>query len=163
MLASTRWPPSHITSADTRPSTVVDAEPSTLVMVSDFITFCSSRSTPRGEDAGLALFGVIALDHAHAAQRLGQPAGNLGVDLAALAEDGANRLEAILQDKDERAHHGEDRQRDRDAAMQQIEETPARRSACRPQTPPGPVPTRLRTPSTSVMMRATSVPVRFSS
>ena len=43
---STAWPPSHITSADTKPRTVVDADDSTLVMVSDFITFCSSRSTP---------------------------------------------------------------------------------------------------------------------
>ena len=61
-----------------------------------------------GEDSGLALFGVIALDHAHAAQRLGQPASDLGVDLAPLAEDGANHFEPILQNKHKRAHHGED-------------------------------------------------------
>ena len=65
---------------------------------------------------------MIALDDAHAAQRLGQPAGNLGVDLAPLAEDGANHLEAILQNKDERAHHCEDGERDRSAAMQQKKE-----------------------------------------
>ena len=58
-----------------------------------------------GEDAGLALLGVIALDDAHAAQRLGQAAGDLGIDLAALAEDGANDPEAVLQDDDEYAHH----------------------------------------------------------
>ena len=91
---------------------MVDAAPSALVMVSDFITLCQQPLHADGEDPGLALFGVIALDDAHAAQRLGQPAGNLGVDLAALAEDGANHLEAVLQDEDERAHHGEDRQRD---------------------------------------------------
>ncbi len=64
---------------------------------------------------------MIALDDAHAAQRLGQPAGDLGVDPAAFAEDGADDIEGVPQDKDKRAHHGEDRQRDRHAAMQQVE------------------------------------------
>ena len=56
-----------------------------------------------GEDVGLALFGVIALDDAHAAQRLRQAAGDFGVDFAALAKDGADGLEAVLQKKDEDA------------------------------------------------------------
>ena len=43
------------------------------------------------KDAGLALLRVVALDDAHAAQRLGEPASDLGVDLAALAKDGADR------------------------------------------------------------------------
>ena len=82
-----------MTSAETRPSTVVDAEPSTLVMVSDFITFCKKPLHAAGKDGGLALFGVIALDDAHAAERFGQAAGDFGVDFAALAEDGADGLE----------------------------------------------------------------------
>ena len=65
---------------------------------------------------------MIALDDPNAAQRLGQTAGDLGVDPAALAEDGADDLEGVPQHKDKRAHHGEDRQRDRHAAMQQVEE-----------------------------------------
>ena len=96
-------------------------------MVSDFITFASKPLHAAGEDAGLALLGVVALDDAHAAQRFGQPACDLRVDLASFAKDGANDFEAVLQDEDERAHHGEHRERDRDAAMQEINETPARR------------------------------------
>ena len=54
-----------------------------------------------GKDVGLALFGVIALDDADAAERFGEAAGDLGVDLGALAEDGANGLEGLLQDEAE--------------------------------------------------------------
>ena len=39
------------------------------------------------EDELLAALGGVGLDHAHAAQRLAQPPGDLGVDLAALAEE----------------------------------------------------------------------------
>ncbi len=54
-----------------------------------------------GEDVGLALFGVIALDDADAAERFGEAAGDFGVDLGALAEDGADGLEGALQDEAE--------------------------------------------------------------
>ena len=43
----------------------------------------------RGEDRGLAALGLVRLHHADARERLGQPAGHLRVDLAALAEDRA--------------------------------------------------------------------------
>jgi hypothetical protein len=92
--SSTAWPPSHITSADTSPSTVVEAEPSTLVMVSDFITLASKPLHPAGKDEMLAIFGVIALDDAHAAERFRQSARNFGVNLGALAEDWTNGLES---------------------------------------------------------------------
>ena len=59
-----------------------------------------------GEDGGLALLGVIALDDAHAAQRFRQAAGDLGVDLAALAEDRPDLGERLL----EREREGGDEQ-----------------------------------------------------
>ena len=46
-----------------------------------------------GEDLVLAGLGVIALDHPHAAKRFGEPAGDLGIDAAALAKDRADDLE----------------------------------------------------------------------
>ena len=64
---------------------------------------CSSRSTPPAEDVCLALLGVIALDDAHAAKRFGEAASDLGIDFAALAKDGPDCLEAVLQKKDEDA------------------------------------------------------------
>ena len=46
-----------------------------------------------GEDQLLALLGGVGLDDADAAERLDQPAGDLGVDLAALAEQRPQALE----------------------------------------------------------------------
>ena len=63
--------------------------------VSDFSTLSSSRCTPPRKTLLLALFGVIALHDAHAAQRFGQPAGDFGVDFAALAEDGPDVREGL--------------------------------------------------------------------
>ena len=54
-----------------------------------------------GEDLVLARLGVVALDHAHAAQRFGEASGDLGVDAAALAEDGADGAEGLLQAQSE--------------------------------------------------------------
>ena len=56
-----------------------------------------------GEDDLLALLGGVALDDADAAERLGQPAGDLGVDLAALAEQRPQRLEGVGHAAAERA------------------------------------------------------------
>ena len=66
-------------------------------MVSDFITFCQQPLHAGRKDRGFALLGVVALDHTHTAQRLRQPPGDLGIDLAALAKNGANLLERVLQ------------------------------------------------------------------
>ncbi len=70
-----------------------------------------------GEDAGLAVFGVVALDDADAAERFGKTAGNLGVDLGAFAEDGTDGLEGSLQDEaeDEQDAEGEQRHAAADA------------------------------------------------
>jgi hypothetical protein len=64
-----------------------------------------------GEDTGFALFGVIALDDADAAERFGKAAGNLGVDLGAFAEDGPYGLEGLLQDETEDDEDAEGQQR----------------------------------------------------
>jgi hypothetical protein len=55
-----------------------------------------------GEDLGFARFGMIALHHAHAAERFRQPAGHVRVDLAALAENRADLGEGHLHDVGER-------------------------------------------------------------
>ena len=65
-----------------------------------------------GENRLFALFGVIALHDAHAAERFGEAAGDFGVDFRARAEEGANRLEGFAeaeaedqQDRDGDAGH----------------------------------------------------------
>ena len=59
-----------------------------------------------GEDQLLALLGGVGLDDADAAERLVEPAGDLGVDLAALAEERPQPFER------ERHHAAEGRQHD---------------------------------------------------
>ena len=46
----------------------------------------------------LALLGVVALHDAHASERLGEAAGDLRVELRALAEDRPDRSERLVQD-----------------------------------------------------------------
>ena len=50
-----------------------------------------------GENLRFALFGVIALDDAHAAQRLREASGNLRADFAPFAEDGPDGFECLAQ------------------------------------------------------------------
>ena len=69
--------------------------------VSELMTLSSRRSTPAAKTLASLLFGVIALDDADAAERFGEAAGDFGVDLGALAEDGADGLEGRLQDEAE--------------------------------------------------------------
>src|SRR6266478_5563623 len=64
-----------------------------------------------GKDARFAVFGVIALDDADAAEGFGEAAGDLGVDLGALAEDGTNGLEGLLQNEAEDDKDAEGEQR----------------------------------------------------
>ena len=75
-----------------------------------------------GEDVGLALFGVVALDDADAAERFGEAAGDFGVDLGALAEDGADGLEGPLQDEAEDEQDDEGDQRHLDAELDEVGE-----------------------------------------
>ncbi len=64
-----------------------------------------------GKDARLAVFGVVALDDADAAERFGESAGDLGVDFGALAEDGSDGFEGLLQDEAEDEEDAEGEQR----------------------------------------------------
>jgi len=64
-----------------------------------------------GEDGRFAGFGVVALDDTDAAERFGEAAGDFGVDLGALAEDGADDLEGSLEDEGEGGHDDEGQQR----------------------------------------------------
>ena len=57
----------------------------------------SSRRLHAGENTALAIFGVIALHHAYAAKRFGQPAGDFCVNLSAFAEDGPDGAESLAQ------------------------------------------------------------------
>ena len=61
----------------------------TEVAVRVLRTLARSRPTPSAKTAASRGLGVVALHDAHAAERLGEAAGHLGVDLAALAEDRA--------------------------------------------------------------------------
>ena len=63
-----------------------------------------------GEHELLALLRRVGLDDADAAERFGEPAGHLGVDLAALAEQRPQALERRRHAAAERAEH-EDRDR----------------------------------------------------
>ena len=74
------------------------------------------------EDAGLPLFGMVALDYANSAERFGQPSGNLGVDFGSFTKDGPDLLERILQNEDEQTHDGEYGECNEGAAMQEIDE-----------------------------------------
>jgi hypothetical protein len=53
------------------------------------------------EDACLALFSVVALDDAYAAERFGKTAGDLGVDAGALSEKWACDPKYLLQEPTE--------------------------------------------------------------
>ena len=90
-------------------STVAESDISDIA-VRLFITLSSSRCTPPANTFASRVFGVIALDDAHAAQRFRQPAGDFGVDLAALAEDGADGLERLAQDAAPKTEHDRERE-----------------------------------------------------
>ena len=134
----------------------------TEVAVSVLKTFCSRRSTPELKTSCSRGFGVVALDHAHAAQRFGQPAGDFCVNLSPLAEDGTDGLECLTQADPK---HREKAERDGViTALMRMRTTKAITAVRRPPTKSiRPVPTRLRTPSTSHMMRDTIMPVLFES
>jgi len=75
-----------------------------------------------GEDGGLALFGVVALNDSDAAERFGEAAGDFCVDLGSLAEDGADHLEGSLQDEGEGRHDDEGQQRHANGDVHQVGE-----------------------------------------
>ena len=71
--------------------------------VSDFATLRNSRCAPLREHQLFALLRRVGLDDADAAERFGEPAGHLGVDLAALAEQRPQPLERRRHPAAERA------------------------------------------------------------
>ncbi len=75
-----------------------------------------------GEDFGLAGLGVVALDDADAAKGFGEAAGDLGVDLGALAEDGADGLEGALEDEAKEEEDDEGDERHLNAEFDEIDE-----------------------------------------
>ena len=81
--------PTYITIAPTTPiSTVAERLIRDMAVRERFMTLSSRRCTPPANTFCFPLLRVIALHHAHAAQRFGEAPGDFGVDLAALAEDG---------------------------------------------------------------------------
>ncbi len=50
-----------------------------------------------GENLLLAFFRVISLDHANSTKRFGEASGDLGVNLATLAKNGADRRKGAVQ------------------------------------------------------------------
>lgn len=60
-----------------------------------------------GKDLFFAVFGVVALDDADAAEGFGEAAGDFGGDFAAFAEDGAEGVEGVAEDEGEDGDDGE--------------------------------------------------------
>ena len=90
-----------MTRAPTKPRTAVEASDMRDCAVSEEMTFWRRRLAPAAKTLASLCFGVVALDDADAAEGFGEAAGDLGVDLGALAEDGADGLEGLLQDEAE--------------------------------------------------------------
>ena len=78
----------HADDADDRPWRT---PPIAETPVIDCAMLRNSRCTPLREDQLFALLGRVGLDDADAAEGLVEPAGDLGVDLAALAEERPQR------------------------------------------------------------------------
>src|SRR5437667_6838633 len=122
------------------------------------------QQTPRsrGEHRLFTFFRVVALDHAHAAERFCQPSGYLGVDFAALAKNWADRSKSFLQRRPKQSKKVKAitvisglMRNSTTIAMPDVMRPPASSTS--------PVPSRLRTPSTSLIIRDTSVPVLLES
>ena len=87
-------PPTTIITTPIAPMTTVAERPSTAdTPVIDLRDVAEQLVRAAREDDLLALLGRVRLDDADAAERFGEPAGHLGVDLAALAEERAQPAE----------------------------------------------------------------------
>ena len=75
-----------------------------------------------------ALLRGVGLDDADAADRLGQPSGHFGVDLAALAEDRTDRPERVPHRRAERQQHDERDERERRVQIEEDHDAPRARS-----------------------------------
>ena len=101
--------------APTTPSRTLAERPISEVAVSVRMTLSSNRRTPPAKIVSFALFRVVSLDHPNAAQRFREPPCHLGVDLAALAENGPDRREGLVQGEGKATERtdGDQRQRRR--------------------------------------------------
>ena len=108
--------PMYITVPPTTPISMVAERLMSEMAVSERMTLSSRRCTPPAKTRASRGFGVIALDDAHAGERFGQASGDLGVDLAALAENRADLAERLAQP--EREHDDEEQ---RDAGQQRAD------------------------------------------
>ena len=97
--------PRYITVPPTMPISIVAERVISEMAVSELHHVVEQALHAAAEDARLSRFGVVALDHAHAGQRFGEAAGDLGVDLAALAENRPDLAEGGAQPQ--REHHDE--------------------------------------------------------
>ena len=84
-------PPSQIISTPMTPTITVLPAVVADTPVIDLRDVAEQAMRALGEDDLFALLGGVALDDANAAERLGQPAGDFRVDLAALAEQRPQR------------------------------------------------------------------------
>ena len=84
--------------------------------VSDRMHVVQQALHAAGEHASFPGFGMIALDHADAGEGFGETAGDIGVDLAALAEDGADAAEGFGE-----AERANDDEEQREAGQQRAD------------------------------------------
>ena len=108
---SCMWPGHDLARADEhhdarppRPSAAVADRPISEVAVSVCRMLSRIRCTPPAKTSASRALRVVSLDDAHAAQRFGEPSGDLGSDLAALAEDRADIAERLEQQRADHHH-----------------------------------------------------------
>ena len=91
----------NMTMAPMIPIRVEDERLMTEVAVSVRKDILQQAFHAQAEDVVLARLGVVALYYADAAERLRQPAGHFGVNLGALAENGADGAKRLAQSESE--------------------------------------------------------------
>ncbi len=112
-------PPMTIMMTPMTPTTTVENAVIAETPVIDLRDVAEQPVDALGEDELFALLGGVGLDDPDAAERLVQPAGDLGVDLAALAEE---RPQAVEGERHRAAERGQrDERREREPPVQ-IEE-----------------------------------------
>ena len=99
--ASISWAPTHMIDTPTTPSSSVENAETAEKPVIVFATLRKSAVGALREDERLAPLGAVGLDDPDAGEGLRQPAGDLGVDLRALAEERPQRLERVEEDEAE--------------------------------------------------------------
>ncbi len=96
--------PTYITDAPTRPISVVAERLISEMAVSDADDVIEQALHAAREDFRFGRLGVVALHHANAGQRFGEPALYLGVDFPALAENRPDASKGLAQANAEDAY-----------------------------------------------------------